>query len=66
MPEGFKVFFGNVSAVFGLGFSRLLSYFTDVKAALNPNLWYFIMLFLMIVCWASLSCFMDTGKYAGK
>ena len=65
MPEGFKVFFGNVSAVFGMGLIRLLSYFTDVKAALNPNMWYFIMLLLMIICWSWLSCFMDTGKYAG-
>ena len=65
MPESFSLFFGNISAILSMGFTRLLSYLTDVKAALNPIMWFWIFLLVTIVCWIRLSCFMDTGKYAG-
>ena len=64
LPANFKTFFGNIAALASMGLTNLLSFFTDVKAALNPIMWFWIMFVLAFGCWIALSCEADPRKYA--
>jgi hypothetical protein len=54
LPEGFRVFFGNVSSVLSASLSSLLRGY----ASITSWYWYLIFFFIMLVCWTMLYCAM--------
>ena len=52
MPEGFQVFFGNVSFILNLGISKLL----EAYGAITPLVWYGLFTAITIVLWSILYC----------